>query len=71
MPLINVQLVEKSYDRKEKDSLIKGLTEAVVQVKGEAVRPHVTVTLHEVKSGDWATGGQQATTEFVLQALSS
>lgn len=71
MPLINVQIVEGSYDRGEKDALIQGFTDAVVAVKGEVVRPFVTVTLNEVKSGDWASGGQQRTTEAVLQVLSS
>jgi 4-oxalocrotonate tautomerase len=69
MPLIHVRLVEGTYDRGEKDELIAKLTSSVVAIKCEAVRPHVTVTLEEVKSGDWATGGNQATTELVLDLL--
>jgi 4-oxalocrotonate tautomerase len=71
VPLIHVRLVEGTYDRREKDELIAKLTGSVVEIKGEAVRPHVTVTLEEVKSGDWATGGHQATTELVRELLGS
>jgi 4-oxalocrotonate tautomerase len=39
----------------------------MVAVEGEAMRGVTWVVVEEVKSGDWAIGGQMLTTEAVRQ----
>jgi 4-oxalocrotonate tautomerase len=71
MPSIHATMVEGTYSAEEKGELIRGFTNAVVAVKGEGVRPFVTVLLNEVKSGDWGGGGQRIGTEDVLGAIAA
>ncbi|WP_291053769.1 tautomerase family protein [Herbiconiux sp.] len=71
MPVINATVVAGTYDAAEKGELIAGFTNAVVAVKGEGVRPFVTVLLNEVESGDWGGGGDRITTELVLGAIAA
>jgi len=37
----------------------------MVAVEGEGLRQHVWIVIEEVKSGDWAIGGQPITTADV------
>jgi len=62
MPLLNVKLLEGVFTPKEKQQLIHKLTDTVVSIKGENIRPLTTVLLEEVKSGDWGAGGTAYTT---------
>ena len=57
MPLLNVKLLEGVFTPKEKRELIRQLTDTMVSIKGENIRPLTTVLLEEVKSGDWGAGG--------------
>ena len=43
----------------------KSLTEAMVQIEGEAMRSVTWCVVEEIKSGDWAIGGQALTTSDV------
>jgi 4-oxalocrotonate tautomerase len=45
--------------------MLKGVSEALVAVEGENVRPYTVVVLEEVRSGDYAVGGQPLTTADV------
>lgn len=69
MPVIHATIVAGTYDHEEKGALIAGFTDAVVAVKGEGVRPFVTVLVSEVESGDWGGGGARITTEAVRAAI--
>lgn len=69
MPMINIRMVEGTYDRSEKDRIIQGVTDTVVAVKGEGVRPFVTVLIEDVGSGEWGAGGQSVTTDLVLKLI--
>jgi len=62
MPLLNVKLLEGVFTPKEKQQLIHKLTDTVVFIKGENIRPLTIVLLEEVKSGDWGAGGTAYTT---------
>jgi 4-oxalocrotonate tautomerase len=57
MPLLNVKLLEGVFTPGEKQKLIRQLTDTMVSLKGENIRPLTTVLLEEVKSGDWGAGG--------------
>ena len=69
MPLIHVQLIEDVFTPAQKKEIIAKLTDAMVSIEGENMRPFVWVVLEEVKSGDWAMGGRAMTTDAV-RALS-
>ena len=57
MPLINVNLIEGVFSEPQKKQIAKSLTEALVQIEGEALRSVTWCVVEEVKSGDWAIGG--------------
>lgn len=65
MPLINVKVIEGVFSDGQKGEIVKSLTEAMVGVEGENMRGVTWVVIDEVKSGDWAIGGNQLTTEAV------
>jgi 4-oxalocrotonate tautomerase len=70
MPLIEVKLIENVFSPEQKREMIERLTETMVEIEGENLRPVTWVTIEEVKSGDWGIGGNSLTTEDVkaLQA---
>ena len=65
MPLIEVKMIEGVFSAEKKQEIIKKLTDAMVSVEGEALRPYTVVLLEEVRSGDWAFGGKSFTTAEV------
>lgn len=67
MPFVNMKVIEGVFTPAQKSQLIHNLTEAVVSVEGEAMRGVTWVVLEEVKSNDWAIGGQALSTEAVLK----
>ena len=67
MPLVDIEVIEGVFDIEKKRELIQRVTEAMVSVEGEAMRGVTWVRIKEVKSGDWAIGGQALTTAAVRQ----
>jgi 4-oxalocrotonate tautomerase len=67
MPLVNLKIIEGVFSAAQKTQLIHNLTEAVVAVEGENMRGVTWVVVEEVKSGDWAIGGQVLSSEAVLR----
>ena len=65
MPLIQVKLIEGVFSGEQKRQIIEKLTEAMVEVEGENMRPVTWVTIEDVRSGEWGIGGQAMTTEAV------
>ncbi len=65
MPLVNVKLIEGVFTSAQKQEMIRKLTDAMVSIEGENMRPVTTVIIEEVKSGDWGVGGNCFTTEDV------
>jgi 4-oxalocrotonate tautomerase len=61
VPLIQVKLIEGVFTDAQKREMIQKLTDAMVSVEGENMRPVTWVTLEEVKSGDWGIGGKPLT----------
>ena len=62
MPLVNVKLIEGVFTPKQKQQMIQQLTETMVSIEGENMRPVTVVVLEETKSGDWGIGGKSLTT---------
>ena len=65
MPLINVKVIEGVFTDDQKTQIVKSLTEAMVEVEGENMRPVTWVVVEDVKSGSWGIGGQPLTTADV------
>jgi 4-oxalocrotonate tautomerase len=70
MPLINVKLIEGVFDAGQKQQIVRDLTEAMVAIEGENMRPVTWCVVEEVRSGDWGIAGNPLTTEDV-KALAS
>jgi 4-oxalocrotonate tautomerase len=66
MPLIQVKLIEGVFDAPEKAAIIEKLTDAMVGIEGEAMRPVTWVTIEEVPSGAWGIAGKPLHTGDVL-----
>jgi 4-oxalocrotonate tautomerase len=65
MPLINVKLVEGVFDAEQKQRIVRELTDAMVAIEGENMRPVTWVIVEEVRSGDWGIAGNPLTTADV------
>jgi 4-oxalocrotonate tautomerase len=65
VPLIQVKLIEGVFTSEQKREITERLTDAMVSIEGENMRQVTWCVVEEVKSGDWAIGGQPLTTEDV------
>jgi 4-oxalocrotonate tautomerase len=63
MPLVQIKGIEDYLSLEQKQDLIRRITEAVVAVEGEGVRPVTWVIVEDVPSGAWGVAGQPVTTE--------
>lgn len=59
MPLVNIEIIEGVFSPEQKAQLIERVTEAMVSVEGEAMRPVTWVRINEFQQGDWAIGGKR------------
>lgn len=65
MPLIHVKVIEGVLNSTQKKALIAKLTDTMVSIEGENLRPVTWVVVEEVRSGEWGIGGEALTTERV------
>jgi 4-oxalocrotonate tautomerase len=65
VPLINVKIIEGVFSADQKSQIIRKLTDAMVGIEGEAMRPVTWTVIEEVKSGDWGIAGKPLTTSDV------
>ena len=61
MPLLNVKMIEGVFTPTQKQEMIRKLTDTMVSIEGENLRPYTLVVLEEVKSGDWGIAGNSLT----------
>ena len=66
MPLINVKLIEGVFSAEQKGEIVRRLTETMVEIEGENMRPVTWCIVEEVSSGDWGIAGNPMRTEDVL-----
>ncbi len=57
MPLVDIQLIKGVFTPEQKKTMISKVTDAMVSVEGEAMRPVTWVRVQEIESGEWAIGG--------------
>jgi len=65
MPLVTVKLIEHVFTPEQKHEMIRKITDAMVEVEGENLRPVTWVVVEEVHSGDWGIAGNGLTTADV------
>ena len=65
MPLINVKLIEGVFSAEQKTQIIRKLTDAMVDIEGEAMRQVTWIVIEEVKSGEWGIAGKPLSTADV------
>lgn len=61
MPLIQVKVIEGVFSATQKAEIVKKLTDTMVSIEGENLRPVTWVVVDEVKGGDWGIGGNPLT----------
>jgi 4-oxalocrotonate tautomerase len=57
MPLVDIQLIKGVFTPDQKKTMIQKVTDAMVAVEGEPMRPVTWVRVQEIESGEWAIGG--------------
>jgi 4-oxalocrotonate tautomerase len=65
MPLINVKVIEGVFSTEQKTQIIRKLTDAMVDIEGEAMRSVTWTLIEEVKSGEWGIAGKPLSTADV------
>jgi len=65
MPLIEVSVIENVFTPGQKNEIITKLTDALVEIEGENMRPVTWCVIREVASGDWGIAGNALTTADV------
>jgi 4-oxalocrotonate tautomerase len=61
MPLVDIQLIKGVFTPDQKKVMIQKVTDAMVSVEGETMRPVTWVRVQEIESGEWAIGGNPLT----------
>jgi 4-oxalocrotonate tautomerase len=59
MPLVTIDVIQDVFTPQQKEQLIQKVTEAMIEVEGEAMRPVTWVRIQEFEQGDWAIGGKR------------
>lgn len=65
MPFVNVKLIEGVFSPDQKKDMIAKLTDTMVSIEGENMRPVTWVVVEEVASGEWGIGGNALSTADV------
>lgn len=58
MPLVTIDVIKDVFTPDQKKDLIEKVTDAMLAVEGEAMRPVTWVKINEIAENDWAIGGQ-------------
>lgn len=61
MPLVNIQVIENVFTPAQKKEMIEKVSEVMVSIEGEELRPYTLVKIDEVKDGNWSVGGKIVT----------
>ena len=59
MPLVTIDVIRDAFTPEQKKDIIEKVTEAMLAVEGEAMRPVTWVKINEIAQNDWAIGGQR------------
>jgi 4-oxalocrotonate tautomerase len=70
MPLIQVKAIKGVFSEEQQREMVEKLTDTMVSIEGEPLRPYTLVLFEEIPSGGWGVGGNALSTADVkaLQA---
>jgi 4-oxalocrotonate tautomerase len=57
MPMVTVKVIEGVFTPEQKREMISKITDTMVEIEGENLRPVTWVLVEEVRSGDWGIAG--------------
>lgn len=57
MPVVSIKALAGVFAPEQKSKIIQGVTDAIVAVEGERMRPITWVIFEDVPEGNWAMGG--------------
>jgi 4-oxalocrotonate tautomerase len=63
--MVTIDVIKDVFTPEQKQKLITKVTEAMIEVEGEGMRPVTWVRIQEFESGDWAVGGKALKTADV------
>lgn len=58
MPLVTIDVIKDVFTPEQKKTMIEKVTDAMIAVEGDAMRPVTWVKINEIEQGDWGIGGQ-------------
>jgi len=58
MPLVTIDVIKDVFTPEQKKDMIEKVTDAMLAVEGEALRPVTWVKINEIEQNDWAVGGR-------------
>lgn len=65
MPLVDIQLIKGVFNDEQKATMIRKITDTMVGIEGEAMRPVTWVRVIEIASGEWGIGGNPLRAEDI------
>jgi 4-oxalocrotonate tautomerase len=71
MPLAQLEGVGGFLTPDQKQQLIEKVTEAIVSVEGEGMRPVTWVIIEDVPEGQWGVGGDPVSLDNLRQMASA
>jgi 4-oxalocrotonate tautomerase len=63
MPMVTVKLIEGVFTPAQKQEMIRKITDTMVEIEGENLRPITWVLVEEAPSGDWIAGNGLTTAD--------
>jgi len=63
--MVTIDVIKDVFTPEQKQKLVTKVTEAMIEVEGEGMRPVTWVRIQEFESGDWAVGGKALRTADV------
>ena len=71
MPLVEIKGVGGYLSPEQKKTMIERVTDAVLSVEGEGLRPVTWVIIEDVPEGQWGVGGSLATAQMLRDLAAS
>jgi 4-oxalocrotonate tautomerase len=59
--MVDIQLIQGVFTPEQKKRMIEKITDTMVEIEGEAMRPVTWVRVQEYASGEWGIGGKALT----------
>jgi 4-oxalocrotonate tautomerase len=57
VPLVTIEVIKDVFAPEQRAAIITKITDAMVSIEGEPMRPHTWVRIVEIEQGDWGIGG--------------